>query len=365
MIAMIMFFVEESMKKHMPSSVVHVDPGTLSPWEPIRAIYPDRTDDEWNGFVADIARRGVLVPLLVAHDGQRLVAGLQRRRAALEADIATVPVIVLPEMDDDDLLETAILDNRNRRHDTPLQRARAYKALADLYAGRQGRPRSGVARAVLGTTRAVLSAQIGVGEGTIQRYLDLLDLDAAVQAAVDTGTMPLSWALLLKGLDTAGQQFIVLQVQDHGWNATDISREVERRTPRPDTPARAVMPTHLDPELEISATQVPDDYKHREQRSTPASQRTTNHEPVSAEQRQEVVQATRSPSPFAASYQAAMTPVTTTFLDTSSTRDLTGKISITLDDDAGPVTVDAEHLILLPYEVRMYLYVQLGAALDD
>jgi ParB family transcriptional regulator, chromosome partitioning protein len=88
--------------------------------------------------LADLARsiqeHGILQPLLVTarDEGYELIAGERRWRAATQAGLSTVPVIV-KEVTAQELLELAIIENVQRADLNPLEEARAYQALKDEF----------------------------------------------------------------------------------------------------------------------------------------------------------------------------------------------------------------------------------------
>jgi ParB-like nuclease domain len=76
--------------------VVVVDPRTLCPSYENECLYRERTtsDRDFARLVKSVRKHGVQAPLLVSRDG-RIISGHQRCRAAIEAWLALVPVIVL------------------------------------------------------------------------------------------------------------------------------------------------------------------------------------------------------------------------------------------------------------------------------
>ena len=111
-------------------------------------------DDEHLGELAEsIRKHGVLQPVVVRRAGDRyqLVVGERRVRASRLAGRATIPAIVR-DIDDDDSLKFALLENLQREDLTPVEEARGYAALRDEYklsvkdiAGMLGKDRSTVA----------------------------------------------------------------------------------------------------------------------------------------------------------------------------------------------------------------------------
>lgn len=85
-------------------------------------LIPPMRDDEWRGFLVDIASNGIRVPLEVLADGTTVVDGAHRLRAAQQLKKERVPVVDAPLNGDSPevyMLKAAVL----RRHLTDDQRA--------------------------------------------------------------------------------------------------------------------------------------------------------------------------------------------------------------------------------------------------
>lgn len=101
-------------------------------------LNPRRKFDDLAELARNLAARGVIVPLLVRRiPGEpsevpilEVVDGERRYRAALEARLATVPVIVR-DLTDAEVLEIQIVSAIQRADLTPLEEARGYRNLID------------------------------------------------------------------------------------------------------------------------------------------------------------------------------------------------------------------------------------------
>ena len=130
---------------------VPLDSLRLSSMQPRKRLDPEAIAE----LAASIAEKGVLQPLLVrAVDGAlEIVAGERRYRAARQAGLATVPVIVR-EVSDRETLEIAIVENLQREDLTPVEEAHAFKQLLGFGLGQEevakavGKSRSAVANAL-------------------------------------------------------------------------------------------------------------------------------------------------------------------------------------------------------------------------
>lgn len=103
-------------------------------------------EDALGELAASISARGLLQPILVRPAGDNLyeiVAGERRWRAAQKAKLHEVPVIIR-ELTDETAAEIALIENVQRVDLNPIEEARAYQRLADVY----HRTQEEIARAV-------------------------------------------------------------------------------------------------------------------------------------------------------------------------------------------------------------------------
>lgn len=160
----------------------------------------DHFDAQELAELADSIREyGVIQPLIVSYDEQSgryiLIAGERRLMAAREAGLENVPVI-FREASDQQRLELALIENVQRADLGPLERAEAYRQLAEDFkltqediAARVGKSREAVANTLrlLKLTQAVKQALV---EGKISeghaRALLALSLPQAQNAALHT-----------------------------------------------------------------------------------------------------------------------------------------------------------------------------------
>lgn len=112
---------------------------------PISQIEPDAnqprtTMGDLSDLVASIRDKGILEPLLVrpAPEGNAsgraylIISGERRYRAAMQAGVVEVPVIVM-DVGEDEALEIALIENLQRKDLTPFEEAEGYHALAERF----------------------------------------------------------------------------------------------------------------------------------------------------------------------------------------------------------------------------------------
>jgi ParB family chromosome partitioning protein len=142
------------------------DPGFfLCPVEKIRPN-PDQprktmSRDALETLAESIREKGVLQPLVVREvdDCYEIVAGERRWRAARQAGVNTVPVVI-KDISPDEVLELALIENIQREDLNPIEEAMAYQRLIEE----------------MGLTQAEAAAKVGRDRSTVANFLRLLQL---------------------------------------------------------------------------------------------------------------------------------------------------------------------------------------------
>ena len=139
----------------------------VSEYQPRKTIDPEAVAE----LAASIADKGLLQPLVVrpAKSGFEIVAGERRFRAAKQAGLTSVPVVV-KTLSDQETLEIAIIENLQREDLSPVEEARAFQKLMTFDLSQEE-----VAKAV------------GKSRSAIANTLRLLKLPDEALAALETG----------------------------------------------------------------------------------------------------------------------------------------------------------------------------------
>ncbi len=142
-----------------------------NPDQPRRRFDPTKLEDLANS----IREKGVIQPLIVRPDPKKsgqyqIVAGERRWRAAQQAQLHEVPVLVR-DFDDTEVLEVAIIENIQRADLNPVEEAAGYRQLIDKF----GHTQEQLARA-LGKSRSHIANQMRL-LGLPREVLDLLESD--------------------------------------------------------------------------------------------------------------------------------------------------------------------------------------------
>lgn len=118
-----------------------------------------------------VAQKGVLQPLLVrpSGDGYEIVAGERRFRAAQQAGLSTVPVVV-KVLGDRETLEIALIENVQREDLSALEEARAFRQLLEF-----------------GLSQEEVAEAVGKSRSAVANTLRLLQLDEAALTVLEAG----------------------------------------------------------------------------------------------------------------------------------------------------------------------------------
>jgi len=92
---------------------------------------PRQVMGDLSELMASIAEKGIIEPIIVRQRGRRyqIVAGERRYQAAVQVGLREVP-IVIREVDDNEVIEIALIENIQRKDLTPFEEAEALHGLA-------------------------------------------------------------------------------------------------------------------------------------------------------------------------------------------------------------------------------------------
>ena len=148
-------------------------------------------EEDLKELTDSIKSQGILQPLLVRKDkdGYELIAGERRLRAAKRARINQVPV-VLKSVDDNKMLEIAIVENIQRENLNPIEEAEAYHRLITQ----------------LNLTQDQASARVGKSRSAIANFLRLRQLPEQIKDSITDGSLSMGHARAILGATASAQQ---------------------------------------------------------------------------------------------------------------------------------------------------------------
>lgn len=132
-----------------------------------------------------IMEHGILQPIIARKSikGYEIVAGERRYRAAKEADLKTVPVVVR-ELSEQQMMELAILENLQREDLNPIEEAAAYQTLLEK----------------LEFTQEQLANRLGKSRPHIANHVRLLSLPEGIRRYISDGEISMGHGRALLGL---------------------------------------------------------------------------------------------------------------------------------------------------------------------
>ena len=149
-------------------------------------------DEGLEELAQSIRAQGIIEPLVVRPrpaGGFEIIAGERRWRAAERAGLANVPAVVR-EVDDRQAKAMALIENIQREDLSPLEEARALKALLSAY----------------GLTHEELAEAVGKSRTAVSNLLRLLNLAPAASGLLDSGALEMGHARALLPLPPADQE---------------------------------------------------------------------------------------------------------------------------------------------------------------
>ena len=209
-----------------------IRPGPFQP----RSVF----EPESLGELADsIREQGVIQPIMVrpVGDGFEIIAGERRWRAAQQAGLDDIPVIVR-EVDDEVAVALALIENIQRENLNPLEEAAALKRLVGDFQ----------------LTHAEAAQAVGRSRSTVSNLLRLLELTAEVRELVDARHLEMGHARALLALDPAQQAAAAREVVRKKLSVRETERLVRRLQNPPAPKLRAADPDILRLQEDLAET---------------------------------------------------------------------------------------------------------------
>jgi ParB family transcriptional regulator, chromosome partitioning protein len=216
---------EEAELRRVPVELIRPSPN-----QPRKRFDPESI----SALARSMADAGVIQPLIVRPlaDGRyELIAGERRWRAAREAKLEAVPVLVRDE-DETRRLQTALIENMAREQLNPIDEARACAALVDE----------------LGLSKEELGRRLGRSRVAISNLIRLLDLpDEALELLSTSELTEGHGRAILRARGQDARRRLAQEAVAHGWSV----REVERRATDGGPVSRPRLVAHPDQEAAL------------------------------------------------------------------------------------------------------------------
>lgn len=188
---------------------------------PIGELYPNHAQPrkyfdqtKLEELSQSIREKGVLQPIIAkkTDKGYVIIAGERRWRASQLAGKKEVPVI-LKDLSDNEILETALIENIQRQDLNPIEEAESYQRLI----------------LDLGLTQEEVSKRVGKDRATIANALRLLKLSKEVREKIATGELSVGHARCLITIEDKNVQNQLLNdILQKGYSVRQIEQIAKR-----------------------------------------------------------------------------------------------------------------------------------------
>jgi len=147
-------------------------------------------------LIDSIRQHGIIQPLIVRQVGTRfeLIAGERRWRAAQEASLTQVPVIIR-SASDMEVLELSLIENLQRADLNPIEEAQGYARLANEFGMRQ----------------EDIALKVGRSRAAVANAMRLLDLHPQVQIWLAQNLITVGHAKVVLALKTPEEQLLAAE----------------------------------------------------------------------------------------------------------------------------------------------------------
>ena len=184
------------------------------------------SEEALNEQADSIREHGVLQPLLVRPlpgGSYQLVAGERRWRASRMAGLQEVPVVIR-EMDEEQAMEIALIENLQREDLNAIEEATGYKQLMERY----------------GMTQEQVAKRVGKSRPAIANALRLLNLPPKVMDMVGEGEVSPGHARALLAFDDQDRIVEIAQkVKTGKYSVRDIERMAKNQDEKKEKAAKA------------------------------------------------------------------------------------------------------------------------------
>jgi len=181
-----------------------------NPYQPRKIFQPEAIEE----LKESILQHGILQPIIVRKSikGYEIVVGERRYRAAKEAKLDKVPVVVR-DLDEQQMMELAVLENLQREDLTPIEEATAYHTLMER----------------LNLTQEQLAKRLGKSRPHIANHLRLLVLPKKIQDLISNGEISMGHGRALLGLKKKDKlPAVVEEVIKNGLNVRQLEKLVQQ-----------------------------------------------------------------------------------------------------------------------------------------
>ncbi|NMA90523.1 MAG: ParB/RepB/Spo0J family partition protein, partial [Amphibacillus sp.] len=217
------FFPELDTQEDDANQIIELDITELrpNPYQPRKSFQVEAIEELKNSII----EYGIIQPLLVrkAIKGYEIIAGERRFRAAKEANLEKVPVIV-KELNDQKMMELALLENLQRENLTPIEEAQAYVNLMKSYQ----------------LTQEELSKKLGKSRPHIANHVRLLQLPTQAIAMLNSGELSMGHGRALLSLKNKAKiKDVIAKITKEKMNVRQVEQLVHQLNETKSRPSKS------------------------------------------------------------------------------------------------------------------------------
>jgi len=235
-------------KKYRTVALDRIEPNPLQPRR-------EFSEDNLRELADSLKRNGLMQPLVVKNNGSgfTIIAGERRFRAARLAGLDEVAVVVMDDVDENKMLELALVENIQREDLNPIETAEAYRSLIDR----------------CNLSQNEMAERVGKSRTAITNTMRLLGLPDSIIKMVRSGELSEGHARTLLALETEEQMLLMAKrIHNESLSVRALEQETSkkpkrRRMERRKPPAIMEVESHL---KQILGTSVKITHGHKKGR---------------------------------------------------------------------------------------------------
>lgn len=192
-----------------PDKIVNITEVEPNPNQPRKAFNEDRLQE----LADSIKQFGIIEPIIVVkrENHYEIVSGERRWRAAIKAELKTVPIIVR-DLTEKEILEISIIENVQRDDLNPIEEALGYKRLLEEFE----------------LTQDMVAERVSKSRTAVTNTMRLLKLSENVQQMLIDETLSAGHARALLAVENSDKQYELAQrIMDEKLSVRDIEKLIK------------------------------------------------------------------------------------------------------------------------------------------
>jgi len=217
-------------KKYRMVSLDRIEPNPMQPRREFGA-------ESLRELAESLKQNGMMQPLVVKNNGSgfTIIAGERRYRAARLAGLDEVAVVIMDDVDEDKMLELALVENIQREDLNPIETAEAFRSLLDR----------------CNLSQNELAERVGKSRTAVANTMRLLGLPDSIIKMVRSGELSEGHARTLLALETEEQMLLMVnRIHDESLSVRSLEQETSK-SPRRRKMQRIKLPAILEVESNL------------------------------------------------------------------------------------------------------------------